>query len=204
MKDVRPRRERRIESEREKKREREREARPMRVLGVDPGLATTGYGLVEEAARGRGRSRGGEPFRLVEAGVITTPAGEPLPMRLLTIYEEMRGLVEEFCPDELAVEELYFAKNTKTAISVAEARGVILLATVGLPLNSYTPLQVKLQLTGFGRATKQQIQAMVARLLGLREPPKPDDAADALAIALCHLLRGDHRGETHVRIHSSS
>lgn len=160
-----------------------------RVLGVDPGLATTGYGLVEGAAHGPNRGR--DSFKLVEAGVITTPAGEPLPARLKTIYEEMRGLVEEFRPDELAVEELYFAKNAKTAISVAEARGVILLATVGLPLSSYTPLQVKLQLTGFGRATKQQIQAMVARLLGLREPPKPDDAADALAIALCHLLRGE-------------
>ncbi|MGQ9477061.1 MAG: crossover junction endodeoxyribonuclease RuvC [Candidatus Bipolaricaulia bacterium] len=162
----------------------------MKVLGIDPGLATTGYGIVSAwRATNRARRSVSCSYKLIEAGVITTPPREPLPLRLKTIYEEMRGLVEEFRPDELAVEELYFAKNTKTAISVAEARGVILLAAVGVPVTSYTPLQVKLQLTGFGRAGKQQIQAMVARLLGLREPPKPDDAADALALALCHLLR---------------
>ncbi|MCR4403996.1 MAG: crossover junction endodeoxyribonuclease RuvC [Candidatus Acetothermia bacterium] len=156
----------------------------MRVMGIDPGLATTGYGIVETKSARRETS-----FKLIEGGVITTPPDQPLPERLKTIYDEVRGLVSSFRPKELAVEELYFARNAKTAISVAQARGVVLLAAAGLPVVSYTPLEVKLQLTGFGRATKQQIQGMVARLLGLREPPKPDDAADALAIALCHLLR---------------
>jgi len=152
----------------------------MRVLGIDPGLATTGYGIVD---------RDGDSYILVEAGVITTPAEELLPQRLKIIYDEVRGLIAEFQPDEAAVEELYFAKNAKTAISVAQARGVILLAACELPVTSYTPLQVKLQITGFGRATKGQIQGMVTRLLGLKTGPKPDDAADALAITLCHLLR---------------
>jgi crossover junction endodeoxyribonuclease RuvC len=156
----------------------------VRVMGIDPGLATTGYGIVETKAARRELS-----FKLIGGGVITTPADEPLPERLKTIYDEVRGLVSAFRPKELAVEELYFARNAKTAISVAQARGVVLLAAAGLPVVSYTPLEVKLQLTGFGRAEKGQIQGMVARLLGLREPPKPDDAADALAIALCHLLR---------------
>lgn len=154
----------------------------MRVMGIDPGLATTGYGIVETKSAKRS-------FKLIEGGVITTPADEPLPARLKTIYDEVRGLVATFRPEELAVEELYFAKNVKTAISVAQARGVVLLAASGLPVISYTPLEVKLQLTGFGRAGKGQIQGMVARLLSLREPPQPDDAADALAVALCHLLR---------------
>ncbi len=159
----------------------------MRVMGIDPGLATTGYGIVDG-------DRG--DYMLVEAGVITTPAKEPLPQRLRTIYEEVQGLITEFHPDQLAVEELYFAKNIRTAISVAQARGVILLAAVGLSVVNYTPLQVKLQITGFGRAAKRQVQGMVARLLGLDELPGPDDAADALAIALCHLLREEvHVGE---------
>lgn len=156
----------------------------MRVIGIDPGLATTGYGIVETK-----RARREVSFKLIEGGVITTSAGEPLPARLKMIYDEVRGLVATFRPEELAVEELYFAKNVKTAISVAQARGVVLLAASGLPVISYTPLEVKLQLTGFGRAGKGQIQGMVARLLSLREPPQPDDAADALAVALCHLLR---------------
>jgi crossover junction endodeoxyribonuclease RuvC len=159
----------------------------MRVLGIDPGLATTGYGIVDG---------GRDDSILVEAGVITTPAKEPVPQRLNTIYHEVRGLIVEFRPDQLAVEELYFAKNVQTAVSVAQARGVILLAAVGLPVVSYTPLQVKLQITGFGRAAKRQVQGMVARLLGLDELPGPDDAADALAIAICHLLREEiHVGE---------
>lgn len=152
----------------------------MRVMGIDPGLATTGYGIVD---------RDSTKHILVEAGVITTPAGDPVPQRLKTIYEEVRGLIAEFHPAQLAVEKLYFAKNVKTAVSVAQARGVVLLAAQGLPVTSYTPLQVKLQITGFGQATKHQIQGMVARLLGLPQPPQPDDAADALALALCHLLR---------------
>jgi len=152
----------------------------MRVMGIDPGLATTGYGIVD---------RDGDSYILVEAGVITTPPEEPLARRLKTIYEGMQELIAEFHPDELAVEELYFAKNVKTAISVAQARGVVLLAAHELPIAGYTPLEVKLQITGFGRAVKHQIQGMVTRLLGLKTRPQPDDAADALAIALCHLLR---------------
>jgi crossover junction endodeoxyribonuclease RuvC len=159
----------------------------MRVLGIDPGLATTGYGIVD---------RDGDGYKVVEAGVITTPAEEPLPRRLKTIYDGVRELIAEFQPDEVAVEELYFAKNVKTAVSVAQARGVILLAACELPPVGYTPLQVKLQITGFGRATKGQIQGMVTRLLGLKTGPKSDDAADALAIALCHLLRE----EVHVEV----
>jgi len=161
----------------------------MRVMGIDPGLATTGYGIIDlEGGEGSPRE---DSLKLVEAGVITTPAEAPLPQRLKMIHDEMHCLVGRFRPEELIVEELFFAKNTKTAISVAQARGVVLLAAADadLPVVGYTPLQVKLQLTGIGRATKQQIQGMVARLLSLQELPKPDDAADALALALCHLLR---------------
>lgn len=152
----------------------------MRVMGIDPGLATAGYGIIDH---------NGDSPSLVEAGVITTLPKEPLPQRLKRIYDGVRELIVEFQPDEVAVEELYFAKNVKTAISVAQARGVILLAAHELPVISYTPLQVKLQISGFGRATKGQIQGMVMRLLGLKTRPQSDDAADALAIALCHLLR---------------
>jgi crossover junction endodeoxyribonuclease RuvC len=159
----------------------------MRVMGIDPGLATTGYGVVDRADDG---------YILVEAGVITTPPEEPLPRRLKKIYDGVRGLIAEFQPDGLAVEELYFAKNVKTALSVAQARGAILLAAYELPIASYTPLEVKLQITGFGRAAKGQIPGMVTRLLSLPEPPRPDDAADALALALCHLLRE----EVHVEV----
>ena len=154
----------------------------MRVLGVDPGLATTGYGLVE----------GTNGFlRLHEAGVIRTRARAPLPERLEAIYTAIRELLKEFAPDALAIEKLYFAKNTKTAMAVAQARGVILLAAAqaGILTKDYTPLEVKLQITGFGRATKQQVQGMVTRLLNLKGKPRPDDAADALALAICHLLR---------------
>jgi len=154
----------------------------MKVLGVDPGLAITGYGLVEGLNDG---------LRLREAGVIRTRAQAPLPERLKAIHTAIQELLEEFAPDVMAVEELYFAKNTKTAIAVAQARGVILLAAAqaGVSTKNYTPLEVKLQITGFGRATKHQVQGMVTRLLNLKERPQPDDAADALALAICHLLR---------------
>ncbi len=157
----------------------------MRVLGIDPGLAHCGWGVVED----HDSAGGGEGYHLVEAGVIATPADLPVPQRLKAIYEGVRELIARFQPDALAVEELYFARNSKTAMAVAQARGVILLAGAELPTSSYTPLEVKLQITGFGRAGKWQVQGMVARLLGLDQLPKPDHAADALAIALCHLLR---------------
>ncbi|MCS7197336.1 MAG: crossover junction endodeoxyribonuclease RuvC [Candidatus Bipolaricaulota bacterium] len=153
----------------------------MRVLGIDPGLATTGYAVLE-------LSNGRFP-RVLEAGVIRTPADTPLPQRLHTLYEDTRRLLREYKPDALAIEELFFAQNRTTAMAVAQARGVILLAARKLPVTkSYTPLQIKLRITGYGRAKKPQIQKMMKQLLRLKEIPKPDDAADALAVALCYLL----------------
>jgi len=156
----------------------------MRVLGIDPGLAKVGYAIIQ--------ANGPYPqgkMEVLEAGVIRTPPGEPLPKRLRTIYEEVMQIIEEYKPEELAVEEVFFNQNVTTAISVSQARGVVLLAGADLKVESYTPLQVKLQITGYGRAKKAQMQAMVQRLLRLKELPRPDDAADALAVALCHLLR---------------
>ncbi|HIE38515.1 MAG TPA: crossover junction endodeoxyribonuclease RuvC [Anaerolineae bacterium] len=152
----------------------------MRVLGVDPGTATTGYGVVEEAEEG---------LQALAYGVVTTPAGQPLPERLQTIYREIVRLVREWEPDEAAVEELYFSANVRTAMSVGQARGVVLLALAdaGLAVAEYSPLAVKQALTGYGRADKRQMQGMVRMLLGLPEVPRPDDAADALAVAVCHL-----------------
>lgn len=152
----------------------------MRVLGVDPGTATTGYGVVEETREG---------IRALAYGVIITPAGQPLPQRLQTIYQELRRLIGEWQPDEAAVEELYFNVNVRTALSVGQARGVVLLALAdaGLPVTEYGPGEVKQALTGYGGAEKRQMQEMVRMLLGLEKTPSPDDAADALAVAICHL-----------------
>jgi len=155
----------------------------MRVLGIDPGLATTGYAIIQDGGSPSGR------VRVLEAGVIRTRSDEPLPRRLRALYEEVERLIEEFRPEVLVVEEVFFNQNVTTAMSVSQARGVVLLAGSHLEVESYTPLQVKRQITGYGRAKKAQIQAMVQRLLRLKELPKPDDAADALAVALCHLLR---------------
>ena len=152
----------------------------MLTLGIDPGTATTGYGLVE------GRS---DRLTLVECGILTTPAGEPLPRRLYAIYNGLAGLIERYHPESVAVEELFFANNARTALAVGQARGVILLAITmaGLPVAEYTPLQVKMAVAGYGRAEKAQVQGMVRVLLGLDAVPQPDDAADAVAIAICHL-----------------
>ncbi len=153
----------------------------MRVLGIDPGLATTGYAVLSD-----GGSRG---LRVLEAGVIRTPADMPLSQRLHMLYEDTRRLLKEYHPDALAVEELFFAQNRTTAMAVAQARGVVLLAAHELPMTkSYTPLQVKLRIAGYGRAKKPQMQKMMKQLLHLKEIPKPDDAADALAVALCYVL----------------
>jgi crossover junction endodeoxyribonuclease RuvC len=153
----------------------------MRVLGIDPGVAITGYAVLED---GSGR------VEVLEAGVIRTPAQEALPRRLRTIFTEVGRLVEEYHPDALAVEEVFFNQNVTTAMSVSQARGVVLLAGSEIEqVESYTPLEVKRQICGYGRAKKPQVQSMVRRLLRMRELPKPDDAADALAVALCHLLR---------------
>jgi len=154
----------------------------MRVLGIDPGTAITGYAVVEETA---GR------LSLVTLGVITTPAKTPLPSRLQTIHRELSSLVEEVAPDAAAVEELFFSRNVTTAMSVGQARGVTLLALAdaGLPIAEYTPMQIKQAVTGYGSAKKHQVQEMVRMLLSLRTVPKPDDAADAAAVAICYLHR---------------
>jgi crossover junction endodeoxyribonuclease RuvC len=149
------------------------------ILGVDPGTATTGYGLIRKE---------GQKYSLIHYGCILTPAKTPLHDRLDTIYEELSDIIDEHTPDHMAVEELFFAANAKTAIAVGQARGVILLAgkKKGISIFEYTPLEVKMALTGYGRADKNQIQQMVKTLLSLPEIPKPDDAADAIAIAICH------------------
>lgn len=158
--------------------------RETRVLGIDPGLAITGYAVLQES-----RSSQPMPLRVLEAGVIRTPPEDSTSKRLKSIYDEVARLIDEFKPEALAVEQLFFNQNVTTAMAVSQARGVVLLAGHQLEVESYTPLEVKRQICGYGRAKKPQIQAMVQRLLGLKELPKPDDAADALAIALCHLLR---------------
>ncbi len=154
---------------------------PELVLGIDPGTAKMGYGLV--------RTGVGDHFELVDYGVITTPAGMPLARRLLSIYAQLNELLDRYYPSEVVVEELFFNKNTTTAIAVGQARGVALLAAAShnLTVREYTPLQVKQALSGYGRATKDQVQYMVRLLLNLDFTPQPDDAADALAIAICHL-----------------
>lgn len=151
----------------------------MLVLGIDPGTAITGFGLVEQDD---------EP-RLVDAGAILTAAGTPLPERLLTIHQQLSGVIDAFRPDAVAVEELFFSKNVRTAMSVGHARGVVLLAAAqaGLPIYHYKPSEVKVAVTGYGNADKPQVQEMVRLLLHLDETPKPDDVADAIAVALCHL-----------------
>lgn len=151
----------------------------MLILGVDPGTAITGYGLVEKQ---------GQRLAAHTYGVIRTPAGRPLSERLKQIYDQITALIEEHRPDALVVEELFFNKNTRTALAVGQARGVILLAAAnqGLTIAEYTPLQVKMAVVGYGRAEKRQVQEMVRILLRLKNTPKPDDAADALAIAICY------------------
>ena len=151
----------------------------MRILGIDPGYGITGFGLIE-AARGN--------TQLLKCGAITTPAGADFSARLEMIYEDMRALLEAAKPDAVAIEELFFGQNVTTGIGVAQSRGVILLAIrqAGLQVYSYKPMQVKQAVVGYGNATKHQVQDMTKRLLHLEKLPKPDDAADAIAIALCH------------------
>ncbi len=151
----------------------------MVILGIDPGYAIVGWGAVRYE---RGR------FTPLRFGAVTTPAGMAFSRRLEVIYEELSTMLASFKPDALAVEKLYFKNNQKTAIDVAEARGVILLAAqkAGIPIYEYTPLQVKSAVTGYGKAEKPQVMEMTRRLLRLAEVPRPDDTADALAIAICH------------------
>lgn len=151
----------------------------MVILGIDPGYAIVGYGLVEYI---------GNRFRVFDYGSIQTKAGMPTNERLKIIYDSMTDIIARHKPDAMAVEELFFNTNSKTAIVVAEARGIILLSAInaGINIAEYTPLQVKQAVTGYGRADKNQVQQMTKALLGLDKVPKPDDTADALAIAICH------------------
>ncbi len=156
----------------------------MIILGVDPGIATLGYGVIEKDERGN--------FRAIDCGVVTTPKDEGLPVRLAMLEEGVQKILDKYRPDEVAMEELFFSKNITTGIAVAHARGVALLTCVKAcgRLYEYTPMQIKQALTGYGKADKKQIQSVVTSMLRLSEIPKPDDAADALAIALCHGFSG--------------
>ena len=151
----------------------------MRILGIDPGFATIGFGLIT-VDRGQ--------VHMVTYGAITTPAGLPLSKRLYQIGTDMEDLIGQLKPDVISIEELFFNTNITTGIAVAHGRGVILYAAekCGIPLYEYTPSQVKLAVTGYGKAEKRQVMDMTKRLLKLKSVPRPDDAADALALALCH------------------
>ena len=150
----------------------------MRILGIDPGYATVGYGMVEYDGR---------RFGVLDYGAITTPADTAFDERLSLIYDGMGELIDRYRPDCLSVEELFFNTNLTTGIAVAHARGVILLAArrKGVPYKEYTPLQVKMAVVGYGRAEKRQVMQMTQTMLGLSKMPRPDDAADALALAVC-------------------
>jgi crossover junction endodeoxyribonuclease RuvC len=149
------------------------------ILGIDPGVATVGFGIISE--------NGGAPSPM-RHGVITTPAGARLALRLAQIHDDVAELIAAFKPDAIAVEELFFNTNLKTAIAVAQGRAAVILAGEknSVPMYEYTPLQVKKAIAGYGRASKKQMMDMVRRLLSMQEAPKPDDAADALAVAICH------------------
>ena len=151
----------------------------MRILGIDPGIAIVGFGLIESDRSG---------VRMLQYGAVTTEAGLPLATRLVQIENDMTALIAQLKPDEISIEELFFSKNITTGIAVAHGRGVILCTAerLGVPIYEYTPMQVKQAVVGYGLADKKQVMDMTKRLLKLKAVPKPDDAADALAIALCH------------------
>ncbi|MBQ8612869.1 MAG: crossover junction endodeoxyribonuclease RuvC [Ruminiclostridium sp.] len=151
----------------------------MRIIGIDPGYAIVGFGVIEyDRAR----------FSVVDYGAVTTPAGMDFNSRLLEIYNDLCYILDKFRPEYMAIERLYFTSNQKTAIDVEQARGIVLLAARqrNIEVFEYTPLQVKQSVTGYGKAIKKQVQEMTTRILKLDEIPKPDDTADALAIAICH------------------
>jgi crossover junction endodeoxyribonuclease RuvC len=152
----------------------------MRVMGLDPGLGTTGYGLVDS---------NGQDLQAISFGIITTRPDCGLAIRLYQLHQQLHELLVRFSPDVVVIEQLFFGNNARTAIAVGQARGVLLLATAenNLPTAEYTPMQVKQAITGYGQADKRQMQKMVALLLSLNELPHPDDAADALAIAICYI-----------------
>jgi len=152
----------------------------MLTLGIDPGTATMGYGLVEENGSG---------LKEICFGAIKTSSKQEMPLRLHKLHTELLAIISKHKPDCVAVEKLFFGRNAKTAMSVGQARGIVILAAAesGVPIAEYTPLQVKIAATGYGKADKGQVQQMVKTLLKMESIPKPDDAADALAVAICHL-----------------
>ena len=154
----------------------------MRALGVDPGTAITGWGIVDLAP-------GGQDLQMVAYGAITTAAKMPLPERLVIIYDDLKQIIDQYRPDTAALESLFFSRNTTTALSVGHGRGAAMLAMakVGLTIAEYKPLEVKQAVVGYGGADKGQVQRMVKLLLNLDDIPRPDDAADGLAVAICHL-----------------
>lgn len=158
----------------------------MRILGIDPGYAIMGWGVIDKT---------GSSIKAVAYGSVTTDKDMPMQERLKTLYNSLMDIIAEYQPDEVSIEELYFNSNAKTVIFVGEARGVSLLACCnsGLNIYEYTPLQIKTSITGNGRAEKKQVQAMVTKLLMLEKVPKPDDTADALAAAICHSYVGEAR-----------
>ena len=164
----------------------------LRILGIDPGIAIVGFGVIEYDNMN---------FKVIDYGAITSPAHTPVPSRLKMIYDDLTYVIEKYKPDEMAIEELFYNNNAKTVINVAQARGVALLASTNrnVEIFEYTPPQVKIAVSGYGRADKKQIQQMTKMILNLEKIPKPDDTADALAIAICHahsfrLKSLDYRG----------
>lgn len=151
----------------------------MRIIGIDPGYAIVGYGVIDYI---------GNKFKIVEYGAITTESNQNMNERFKSIHDDLNTIIERTNPEFLAIEELFFNSNQKTAINVAQARGVLLLSALnhGISIHEYTPLQVKQAVVGYGRAEKKQVQLLVKSILGLEKAPKPDDTADALAIAVCH------------------
>lgn len=164
----------------------------MIIFGIDPGYAIVGYGIIEYK---------GNKFTTIDYGVITTDAKNTFPERLKIVYDQLTALLEKYNPEFVAIEELFFNKNVKTAINVGQARGVQLLAAMnqGADVFEYTPLQIKQGVVGYGRAEKKQVQEMVRMILGLKNAPKPDDAADALAVAICHAHSGNLKSLFRVR-----
>jgi len=158
----------------------------VRILGIDPGYAILGYGVLDKI---------GNKFVTVAYGSITTDSKMEMPERLVALYDGLTEIIQTYKPDEASIEELFFNNNAKTAILVGEARGVAVLACAkqGLKISEYTPLQIKQALVGYGRADKRQVQAMVKAILNLDEIPKPDDTADAVAAAICHGHSGGHK-----------
>ena len=151
----------------------------MRIIGIDPGYAITGYSVVDYS---------GNHFTLIDSGSIQTKTGVPLPIRLAKIYDDMNLLIDKYNPDAISIEELFFNRNTTTAIAVAEGRGAVLIVAAkrNVPIFEYTPIQVKQGVVGYGRADKKQVQMMVKTILNLEKVPKLDDTTDAIAIAICH------------------